>query len=306
MSGPYGITQVDVPGLLGVYQSARQSRLQEMLTHRQIAREDAQTERDQASRDMLTKVFAQPKPGGMTPGIAPTPNERAAQEGGDPSSGPAQPVAAPQAAPGASSGIPRTDGMQINQEALARLRAFDPKQAAQVDEMIYSADKHHLEQVRRNGEAMAQVAWRLKQIPQAQRAQELQAWAPQLAQMGISADQLSGADLSDNGLDRYYTMGRDLKDLVSEAQPKLRNVGAGDMLIDERNPNAGPVYESPYVKGADGQLYLRPQGGQGGAPAAPKSKAEYDALPPGSLYIDPHGVQRTKGGASPTGSATFP
>lgn len=223
--GPYNITQVDVPGILGAYQGAQQMRLQQMNAQRLSQRQEAEDEREHNTRMTLAKVFA-PKGGDpASSGTAPAP-------AGATQAGPPGQLVDPGQLP------PRTDGLSINQDALRELYAYDPATAKQVQDAVYSADKRHFEQMQRNGEAMATVAWRLRQMPQEARAAELQAWAPQLQGMGLTPDMLAQADLSDAGLDRYYATGRKLSELVSEAEPKYLSVPPGGGVVDVRNPDA--------------------------------------------------------------------
>lgn len=214
--GPYNITQVDVPGILGAYQNAQQARFQQMMAERQMAREDAQLDRETKTRATLAKVFA-PKVETQTPPI---------YDG--PPGGLVDPAQLP----------PRTDGLTINQDALRELYTVDPDTAKQVQDMVYTADKRQFETMQRNGEAMATVAYRLKQMPEAARKAELQAWAPQLQGMGLTPEMLAQADLSDAGLDRYYMAGRKLSDLISEAEPKYIPVPRDNDLVNVKDPAA--------------------------------------------------------------------
>lgn len=283
--GPFGIEQVDVPGILSAYTAARANRQQQIMQQRQMDREDRADERDIARTSALAKVFAPQQ-----------------SKGGDPaSSGPGQPASpapAPAPAPVASDGVPRTDGLQVNQEALAALRAADPTTASQIDTMVYNADKHQLETVQRKGEAMAMVAYRLKSLPQDQWAAELQANAPYLQQAGFTPEEIAKADLTPAGIDRAYQHGRKLSELVSESEPKYMAPQPGAPLVNSRDPAAVGAYNLSLGMGAPS-----PQGGGTPLPR-PKTQQEYDALPPGP-YIGKNGEHLVKGGASPTGSQTF-
>lgn len=277
--GPFGIEQVDVPGILSAYTAARANRQQQIMQQRQMDREDRADERDIARTSALAKVFAPQQ-----------------SKGGDPaSSGSGQPASpAPAPAPVASDGVPRTDGLQVNQEALAALRAADPATASQIDTMVYNADKHQLETVQRKGEAMAMVAYRLKSLPQDQWAAELQANAPYLQQAGFTPEEIAKADLTPAGIDRAYQHGRKLSELVSESEPKYVSPQVGGALVNTRDPAAISSYNASVGMGAPA-AHGAPavgtvEGGyrfKGGDPADPKSWVP-------------------AGGASPGGSQTFP
>lgn len=241
---PYGITQVDVPGLLSVYQGAQDRRAQQMKARRE-------EERAAQREDIMTRVFA-PKAGG---GVGSVYGEQP-QGSAMPNAVPQTPQGPPQSLVDPSQLAPRTDGVQLNQDALRELYAVDPQTALQLQTSVYNANKQQLDQMQAYGEAGLGVVYRLKRLPAEQRAAELKASLPMLQSMGIDTAQLAQADLTDNGLSRYEAVFGKLADL----QPKLRNVGPGDMIIDERRigqPGDPTVYESPIVKGEDGVLYER-------------------------------------------------
>jgi hypothetical protein len=58
MANPYGIEQVDVPGILGAYDAARQRRVEMMLRQRQMEREDVQLEREHNMLGIMAKIRA--------------------------------------------------------------------------------------------------------------------------------------------------------------------------------------------------------------------------------------------------------
>jgi hypothetical protein len=259
--GPYNITQVDVPGILGAYQNAQQARMQQMHMQRQETRAAAEDERKIKREGIVSRIFSPQT------------------KGGDPASGGTAPasVGATQAGPPGqlvdpAQLPPRTDGLALNPDALRELYAVDPDTAQQVQTMVYTANKQQFEAMQRNGEAMATVAWRLKQMPQEARAAELQAWAPQLQQMGLTPDMLAQADLSDAGLDRYYTSGRKLSELISEAKPQFMAIPPGGSVVDVRDPaavaalNSGQPAAAPQPGAVDGGYRFN-----GGDPADPKS-----------------------------------
>lgn len=117
---------------------------------------------------------------------------------------------------------PRTDGLVINQQALRELYAIDPTSAAQIQKTVYEGNEQQLKAATLRGEAMAQAATALSQVPPEQRAAEFQKWAPFLVQRGFHPDTLSQVDLSDAGLNRYYSQGRSLDKLI-EGREKERD-----------------------------------------------------------------------------------
>lgn len=118
---------------------------------------------------------------------------------------------------------PRTDGMQVNQEALRNLYAVDPATAMQIQKSVFDATKAQAEQMRESGKVMASAAYHLSQVPIDQRQPLLTKMAGTLRQYGISDDMLRQADLSDEGLKSYVVMGQNIGSLLDDqrAEKKL-------------------------------------------------------------------------------------
>lgn len=133
-------------------------------------------------------------------------------------------------------------------------------------------------------------------------------------------------DARDGDLDRQYKMAQiahlntPATPAQSEFQKKyeyFQSLGRQDLADafaeNDANPYAAMQVTNPAT-GEMGMQFYRKGGPMPGAmapsPAAGartiSSQAEYDALPPGTTYTDPTGHVRTKGGASPSGAATFP
>jgi hypothetical protein len=283
MAGPYGITQVDVPGILGAYQNAQQARMQQMHMQRQETRAAAEDERRIKREGIVSRIFSPQS------------------KGGDPASGgtaPAQPAGAADPSTGiVGPASPRTDGATINYEALAELRVLDPETYNTVQDAIYKADKHQLEQMDAHAENLAKVAYHLRGFgsPEERRAEAL-AMQDQLSQMGISPEEVAKADFSDNGLNRYLIIGQKLSESVAQNKPKFTGIPYGSDIVDLNNPDAVAAYQRGQPQGGDARS----------SPAAPKSRAEFDALPPGSKFVDPQGQLRVKGGSTPSASGGFP
>jgi hypothetical protein len=70
MANPYGIEQVDVPGILSAFTTARTQRTQQLLTERAMAREDAQLERENRLRTAYAKLRLPGADGGMSSAVS--------------------------------------------------------------------------------------------------------------------------------------------------------------------------------------------------------------------------------------------
>jgi len=100
-----------------------------------------------------------------------------------------------------------------------------------------------------------------------------------------------------------------IKNLVAEMGPEA--VGTPEFkqaLKDERTKVTITDPRIGFFSGPAEEFRRRfggepPANAQRGGPAKPKSKAEFDALPPGTTFYDPNGVIRTKPGGG-SGNAT--
>lgn len=230
----------------------------------------------------------------------------------------------------------RTDGMRLNQEALRQLYAEDPEAAHQIQTWAYSANKQQFEQAQQRGQIMGNVAFKLLRLPDAERADELRAYAPYLEQYGFTPETIGAADLSDAGLNRYLTMAQTYNSLVDDDRQERRlsadldNMEADNARADrdtndrmrDRELRRGLTARGQNLSDARGRYGIdvasrdRQRGqdiasadrrrGQDMRPApkgrasanAPvpsiKTKAEYAALPSGSVFVGPDGQQRKK------------
>ena len=138
----------------------------------------------------------------------------------DPSSAAAAPEPAQPQLPALDQPLPpRTDGLTVNMDALRELYAIDPQGAAQIQRLVHDSDKQQLEKAQARGEAMAVAATSLRNLPAGQRQAEFQRnWAPYLIERGYDPAMLQQADLSDDGLERYYRQGRSIEKIVSSAE----------------------------------------------------------------------------------------
>jgi len=256
MANPYGIEQVDIPSLLNMHQGMKRQRIADLMQAREYELKVKQQEREDRKDQTLARIFT--KGGGQVsgaPGAATQTPVSAAPAQPPASNVELPPVAdtsqlAPHPLDNHAPGDPlpaRTDGLSINMDALRELYAIDPQQAMLIQKTIYDSDKQQLEQATARGEAMAVAADALKAVPQGERQAQFQSrWAPFLAGRGYTADMLSQADLSDQGLDAYYKQGQTLAQVVTKNKPDLRVVPLGGTIYDVNTrgavtqPAAGP------------------------------------------------------------------
>jgi hypothetical protein len=177
------------------------------------------------------------------------------------------------------------------------------------------ATKTQWDQADRRTEILARMAASVRGVPYEQRRGALQQLAPQLQQMGIAPDEIAGFDPSDQQLDAYIALGGQQQQRPQAAPSGIQEYeyakgqGYGGSYMDFLEGKRGPI----VANNGDGTFTLIPRsmggGGQpqsgGQAPRPLSSKAEYDALPPGSEYIAPDGSRRRKGGQAPQASGRF-
>ncbi len=311
MADPFAIlanSRLDVPSLLNVYQAGKQGRMQDMLFQRQIAAEDRKADAETKRMGVMSRLFQpqnqQPKGGDPTPAAPVNPAEVGAGMG-------QAMVQPPQQLVDPSQLPPRSDGVRLNPQALQELYQIDPKGAMDIQTMFFNADKAGFERAQQNGETMYKAATLLLDTPPEQRPAVFQSMLPQLRSLGVDDQQLQGIDLSDRGLQNYATLGNTLANVSDARKPKVFSPGDEEQDI---NGNVLRRSNQPrIVMGPDGVPYeVGVRGGPQTGPAntaAPmpiRNAADYDALPPGATYVDPNGIERVKGGASPQGSRTFP
>lgn len=342
MADPFAIlanSRLDVPGLLGAYQQGKQGRMQDMLFQRQIAKDDRDQELSIQRQGVMARLF-QPKGTEQRQGAIKGYDLNAKAGGGDQSAAPMDPSAvgagmgqdmlsqAPQQLMDPRQLPPRTDGIELNQKALAQLYQIDPEGAMKIQNTFYDADKEQIARVQQNGVMMANVAGQLKGIQApggdlTARRQALQAMLPQLESLGLNEEQLGQIDLSDGGLDGYVRTGNVLSAITHKPGSMEQNYNFLSGINSEYGAQyaknqADPIVQmdeydarsNQYIRRGIPRSQLTGQGAggapSGGGPARIQSEAEYNALPPGTPYIDPNGRPKVKGGATPSASGNFP
>lgn len=304
MANPYGITQVDVPGALSAYMGARQGRIQQMLLQRRLAQEEREAERQGGIQAAFQRYAGGNRGEGESP-VAPPPQAPEPVGGAPAPQGiPQTGQMAPQAAPQPQAGD--------RQALFNNLLALDPQVAFQTMQALRQMDEAQFEQVEQRNAILGRAAQYLLTLPEDRWQAEFQRIAPALMEQGgLTPEQLQSFQVTRQNLQFVVAQARDIEKLAEEARPRLRNVRAGDVVIDERNPGGGPVYESPFVE-VGGDIYRRPPSMSEVRPTEEQLRAQAEeAIRQGA---DPQAVnqrleqmlQQTRGGPSRDGSGGFP
>lgn len=295
---PYGIQQVDVPGLLAVYQGAQDRRAQQMLARRQQEAAERQAERDQRFDEILAK--------GMGGSVGATPSGV-----GGVYQNPPQGQGAPTATPAPDmQGMARPNNFQLAPETMAQLIALDAKEAGEIIGAFKQMNEAQHAASQRVNDTLGRAAQYLLSVPEGERMAEIQRIAPDLMAQGIDQQRIAGFQPTNRNLEFMVAQSRDIENLREEAMPKLRNVQAGDMIIDERRIGSGQdatVYRSPLVRGPDGAIYERVPDAGGQSAEALRAQAD-EAIRQGA---DPAAVrarlnQMLGGGGGGNATGNFP
>jgi hypothetical protein len=276
--GPFGITQVDVPAALNAYMSGQDRRTMQMQRLRAEEKERLAAENADKTSMAYAKLFA-PKGGGQASGgvasAYPTAEATPPPQMGQPAMEPA-----PQAAP---MDDPLFDP-QARQEFLSTIATIDGPQALELRSKFMQMDKDRLEAVVKTSEQVAKVALGLSQVPEAQRAAEVQRLLPALRQMGLDDEILATPDLSDRGLSLVINQARDVENIYKSLTPGVVPVPGVGLF-------PSPV-QTPFGNNTPQNL------------PRPASAAERDALPEGAQYIAPDGSIMQKGGGGGQSAAS--
>lgn len=216
--------------------------------------------------------------------------------------------AAPQMAPSR----PRV----VDQQAMNEWLVLDPESAGKFMAGLKNMDEAEVKRFQVRNDAMASAALYLRKLPPDQRPGAFKMLMPRMMEAGWTEEELADADLDDMALMGYAALGMDYEKAVKQdleerkfRAPKTVAVAPGGSLI-----NVTPVLDGTgNITGTKAEYAVEPFQGGGEQPqgeagiAQPKSKAEYDALPPGAQYRDPNGVLRMKpGGGSGNAASGFP
>lgn len=236
-----GIQQFDAPGILSIYQGAKDRRVNEMLMQRKIALEDRQLQREDALRNAygklrqpgqtqqggggpvspvggLSDAYAQPAPmGAPTPSMANMPHGSPLSPARD-----VMPTApnAPMAAPEPPQQLhpdtpPPQTWLAANRDVVDSLMTIDPEEAFKLTDRLNGMDEKGIAKAQQTAQLFAKVAEHLSSFPVQARPAELQRITPDLIAEGIPQEMIAKADISDSGVQWLQVHGMDLDKIIA-------------------------------------------------------------------------------------------
>lgn len=309
MTNPFGITEVDIPGVLGAYQAAQRGRLQQMQMQMQIRQAEQAATRQAGIQQIVAREAAR----GMGGGQAGQP--RAASPGGmaevAAAFGAPETSWAPPAQPAQPAAQPRQQSRLNPQQLFAELVSVgsEPAEARQIVQALSGMDDQGLEAVRLRYQTIAPLYIAAAQMPYEQRRAYIQSVRGQLNQLGLTDEQIDGFDPTDQNLNAHISLGTPIAAALEQSRPNYREVDG--VLLDTNRIGSGQdpaVYTSPFIN-VGGSLYPRPGAGAGRGGQLPRVSTPQEAsrLPPGTQFIDPQGNVRTvPGGPASSAPGGFP
>ncbi len=330
MSDPFGITQVDIPGIYGAVQNARMGRIQQMLGERQIAAADRQAERDNRYNTALTNLF-RPTPAagastgasgtsGASPAPAP-PNPVVAAYGGVPP-GPGAAAVTPPGLPGANpAGTPASPApppprqIDINSPEAQALIQADPQRGLETLHQISQMNADQIEQAHARLLALAPYYATVSQIhegpPYTQRRAYIQSVAGELQARGMDPQAIANFVPSDENLNQHMMQGMTMEQLLASMRPDLHSEN-GQIIDYNALPHATDanpvVYSDPILNTGAGPFLRSAVMGGAGAQNLPHANTPEEAhrLGPGAHFIGPDNQVHIVPGGPASAPGNFP
>lgn len=197
---------------------------------------------------------------------------------------------------------PQAPARRPNPNVLAELIALDPETGSKIVSAFKTMDETNLKALETKNTVLGAASRWLEGVPEQQRGAALQQIAPQLIAAGWTPEEIMDKPLTTQALRGYQSQAIDLDKMIDNELAE-REFQAGKVLSVQ--PGGMAVRIRPE---GSNEVIVAPGGGQVSAPtnlAQPQSKADYEALPPGSRYLSPDGQIRTKGGAGSNASGNF-
>lgn len=290
MSGPYGITQVDVPGALNMLEQARSNRIRQMMLQRQLDQDERTADRETGVRTALARFAGTATPGkaGDTPPASPAaPTGMAGAY--------ATPTAAPTATPPASVPAvapPSAAGAGDRQRLFSELLTLDPEAASRVMTAFSTMDTAERTRVAAAEGAIARLGLHLiANVPnEADWPAEIQRRASDLMAHGVTQEQITRFTPDRQSVMFRISQARDVEKLAEAVAPHPMVAPQGGSIVDTNttDPTTGQprvIYESPTVE-VGGVPYARP----------PSMSARNTPPQPGEVRQTSRGPMRFRGG----------
>lgn len=211
--------------------------------------------------------------------------------------------------PGAPSAAPTQPQRRPDPNVLSKLIVLDPEVGGKIASAFKTMGEADLKRAEAKNTMMASAAHVLSQLPEDQRPQFLQSIAGQLQEVGFTPEELSRADLSNNGLRMMQATGIDVDKMIDnelaerEFQAgKVVSVAPGGMAVRIRPEGNNEVVIAPGVSPTPNtsQVSGIPQGAIDYLRSNPSLAAQFD-----QKYGAGASAQFLGGGAS-NGTGGFP
>lgn len=263
MTNPYGMAEVDIPGVLGAYEAGQTNRVRRMMLRQQMEAAERQAERDNAIRTTLARAFGGggdgktgSAAGAYTPSVGDIVGSSMNAGSGGMIGAPA-PAAPASTSPGGAAGF-----RQFIPELLAA--GMEPSQVQALSQLDGAQASAAVERWQRVAPLL--MAAREKTSPEERRAY-IQQVLPQVAQLGIPQQEIEAilADPSDARLDAHLNLGTTMAQALEQSSPQLMAAPQGGAIVgvDRRTGQPNVLYESPTIAGPNGEIYARPPAASG-------------------------------------------
>lgn len=339
--GPYGIEQVNVPGVLAGAQNMQMNRVEMMMEQKKLDMMDRQMS-IQSSMMQAGKTFADGLYGnsGVTPAstgssgaqtaaasYGPSPQQATAamQTGGTPPSvGPitasntAAVSAAGQTAPAQAGAPPQSGTMggslnmppqSITSRAapyLAQMSFLNPEAGEQMANVFSKMDDAQAAQWKARNTAAVQEFAGILQLPYEQRKAAIQANIGDLQRLGYTPQQIAGFDPTDGNIRMEIGKHTDADHVMDMVNPHFENMRQGG-AVSETQPygSSAIVANAPTITGPRGLPYQNPAAVNGTLPMV-QTPQDAAKLPPGTKFRMPDGrIGTVPGGAGGNASGNF-
>lgn len=281
------IQGIDGSVLLNALRAGRQDRMIHDEQQAKIESERRAAERQERIGGLMGQLFGRQEQGVAAQVVPQESPMDAATRGEMPlAAAPPPPVAEP----------PRRE---VNREVLTQLIALDPEVGGKIVSALKTLDETALKASEAKNSMLGAAAQFLSQHPVEQRAALMRNLIPQMAEAGWTLEEINGANLSDEGLQGYIAVSMDTDTLIDNELAE-REFQAGKTVPVTAGGNVA------LVKPDGSARYIIGGAGDGSSADAPRvgTPEDYNALAPGTEYIDPEGNRRRKpggGGGNATG-----